>query len=114
MVDPRSRSRIGLALLAVLAGALSGAAGTASGVTVLASRTPAGGVPHGPSAHPAFSQDRTGASLLAFDSSASDLVGGDSNGLGDVFVVRRAKPFDAAARRAKAWRPGATSLVSVG
>src|SRR3954453_3646431 len=88
--------------------------GGASADTVLASRTPSGGFPNGPSAHAAFSQDRTAASLLAFDSTASDLVPGDSNGLGDVFVVRRAKPFNASARKATRWRPGATSLVSVG
>src|SRR4051794_28003792 len=88
--------------------------GVASADTVLASRTPSGGFPNGPSAHAAFSQDRTAASLLAFDSTASDLVPGDSNGLGDVFVVRRAKPFNASARKATRWRPGATSLVSVG
>src|SRR3954464_3701169 len=88
--------------------------GVASADTVLASRTPSGGFPNGPSAHPAFSQDRTGASLLAFDSTATNLLPDQGNGLGDVYVVRRAKPFNAAARRAKPWRPGATSLVSVG
>lgn len=100
-------------LTAVLACAALPCAAASAG-TVLASRTPSGGFPNGPSAHPAFSQDRTAASLLAFDSAASDLVAGDSNGQPDVFVVRRAKPFNPAARRAKPWRPGATSLVSVG
>src|SRR3954466_15083508 len=88
--------------------------GVASADTVLASRTPSGGFPNGPSSHAAFSQDRTAASLLAFDSLASDLVAGDSNGFGDVFVVRRAKPFNAGARKATRWRRGATVLVSTG
>jgi hypothetical protein len=105
---------MGVALLAAVAAMPCGSALAASGGTFLASRTPSGGFPNGPSAHPAFSQDRTGASLLAFDSLASNIVPGDSNELGDVFVVHRAKPFDAGARKATKWRPGTAELVSVG
>src|SRR3954465_4095011 len=110
-----SISRNGLALIAAALLMPCGVAGAAGGNgTVLASRTPSGGFPDGPSSHAAFSQDRTAASLLAFDSVASDLVAGDSNGFGDVFVVRRAKPFSAGARKATRWKPGATALVSTG
>jgi hypothetical protein len=61
-----------------------------------------------------LSQDRKGASLLAFDSQASDIVPGDSNGVSDVFVTHRAQPFKASAKKATPWRPGSTELVSTG
>jgi hypothetical protein len=109
-----SISRIGLTLVSAMLVVPCAVADAATGGTVLASRTPSGGFPNGPSAHAAFSQDRTGASLLAFDSVASDLTAGDSNGFGDVFVVHRAKPFKAGARKATRWKPGATELVSTG
>src|SRR3954470_11212092 len=109
-----TQTRMGVSLVAALAALPAGIATAAVGPTVLATRTPSGGFPNGPSAHPAFAQDRVAASLLAFDSTASDLVAGDSNGFGDVFVVHRAKPFNAGAARAKPWQPGATELVSTG
>lgn len=89
-------------------------AGAATGETVLATRTPQNGFPNGPSSHPAFSQDRKATRLLAFESLASDIVAGDSNGVSDVFVVRRAKPFKPGARKATRWKPGSTELVSTG
>lgn len=101
-----------LTALALAAAAVPGVAAAAN--VSLASRTPNGRFPNGPSFHASFSQDRKAASLLAFDSTASDIAGGDTNGMSDVFVVRRAKPFQANARKAKAWKPGRASLVSVG
>jgi hypothetical protein len=103
-----------MALLAAITAVPCAPALAARDGTFLASRTPSGGFPNGPSANPAFSQDRTGASLLAFDSLASDLVAGDSNGFGDVFVVHRAKPFNSRSRKATKWRPGKAELVSTG
>jgi hypothetical protein len=44
---------------------------------------------NGPSGHPAISGDDRKARLVAFDSLASNLVGGDTNGVSDVFVWRR-------------------------
>jgi hypothetical protein len=110
----RSIPGIGVALVAAFAAMPCGVSGAVTGGTVLASRSADGGFPNGPSSNAAFSQDRTAASLLAFDSLASDLVAGDSNGFGDVFVVHRAKPFNAASRKATRWRPGTTELVSTG
>ncbi|MEA2457480.1 MAG: hypothetical protein QOC95_452, partial [Thermoleophilaceae bacterium] len=109
-----SRIGIGMALAAALAVLPAAGAGAATNETGLASRTPQGRFPNGPSFHPAFSQDRKGASLLAYDSLASDIVPGDGNGMSDVFVVRRARPFKPGARRATPWRPGQTALVSTG
>ena len=53
-------------------------------VTALISRNA-----NGPSTGGAFSQDGRTASLYAFTSAASNLVGGDSNGVNDVFVLHR-------------------------
>jgi hypothetical protein len=70
-------------------------AAPASGATIdstgLLSRSTSGGLPNGPSRNPTFSQDRQIASLVAFESDASDLDSGDGNGnVTDVFAVRRA------------------------
>src|SRR3954452_13632179 len=55
----------------------------------LASRSLSGGFPNGPSHNPVMSQDRQLASLVAYDSDASNIVRGDTNGLTDVFLLRR-------------------------
>src|SRR5829696_1188595 len=82
--------------------------------TSLLSRTPAGGFPNAPSLAPTISGDRQLASLTAFSSTAGDLVPGDTNGVADIFVVRRADPL-ADALRGLPWRPaGPAQLVSRG
>lgn len=50
---------------------------------------PGGEGANGPSGHPAISGDDRKARLVAFDSLASNLVPGDTNGVSDVFVWRR-------------------------
>lgn len=57
-----------------------------NGTTVLVSRTPAGAAGNGTSQGPAISDDGR---YVAFWSSASNLVAGDTNGVGDVFVFDR-------------------------
>jgi hypothetical protein len=81
-----------VAMAAVAASACSTAAAAVSPadvngtrVTALISRNA-----NGPSAGGAFSQDGRGASLYAFTSAATNLVGGDTNGALDVFVLHRA------------------------
>jgi Tol biopolymer transport system component len=54
-----------------------------AGITVRASVDSSGGDPNGSSDWPAFSAD---GHVVAFESTASDLVAGDQNGLQDVFV----------------------------
>jgi hypothetical protein len=56
-----------------------------------------------------ISGDRRWARAIAFESEASDLVRGDSNGMKDVFVVRRAGRFD---NRGQMWKPGKIRRVS--
>jgi TolB protein len=111
--DRRAAQRGVLATGALVLCAAAAATPAQAG-TQLGSRTAAGGLPNAPSLHPAFAQDRKAASLLAFDSAATDIAAGDAPGASDVFVVHRAKPFKPGAKRAKEWLPGATDLVSTG
>jgi hypothetical protein len=79
--------------------------------TKLISRSFRGGVPNGPSAHAVISGDRRFARVIAFDSQASNLVDGDTNGTTDVFLVKRAGSFGNNGSR---WKGGRTKLVSRG
>jgi hypothetical protein len=66
---------------------------------------------NGDSSHPVISQDRRYSTILAFESEASDLVAGDTNGLKDIFMVRRGGHID---NEGSEWQPGGTQLVSRG
>ena len=79
--------------------------------TVLISRAVDGGVPNGPSTHAVISNDRRWARAIAYQSDASNLVPGDTNGTTDVFVVRRDGVFG---NDGTQWFPGSTVLVSRG
>jgi hypothetical protein len=79
--------------------------------TLLVSRAADGGLPNGPSRSPDVSQDQRVATIVTFESDASNLVAGDTNGLTDVFAVHRQAPF---ASNGTEWRIGATELVSAG
>src|SRR3954467_10014570 len=61
--------------------------------TLLISRSMDGGVPNGPSTNAVISNDRRWARAIAFQSDASNIVAGDTNGVSDVFVVRREGVF---------------------
>src|SRR3954469_2650306 len=64
---------------------------------------------NGPSTNAVISGDRRWARAIAFESEASNLVRGDTNGLKDVFVVRRRGKFD---NRGQMWKPGKVRLLS--
>ena len=66
---------------------------------------------NGPSTNAVISGDRRWARAIAFESEASNLVRGDTNGLKDVFVVRRRGRFD---NRGQMWKPGKVRLLSRG
>jgi hypothetical protein len=78
-------------LAAVVAAACSAAFAGASQADVNGTRVTAliSRDANGPSTGGAFSQDGRTASLYAFTSAASNLVGGDTNGVPDVFVLHR-------------------------
>jgi hypothetical protein len=66
---------------------------------------------NGDSTRPVISQDRRYSTVLAFESEASDLVGDDTNGFKDIFMVRRGGHID---NEGSEWQPGGTQLVSRG
>jgi hypothetical protein len=80
--------------------------------TRLVSRSAGGGFPNGRSQDPALAQDRKAASLVAYDSVATNIVGGDTNGASDVFAIHRAQPYRRNAAHATSWEPGSTELIS--
>src|SRR3954468_10697111 len=79
--------------------------------TILISRAADGGLPDGPSTNAVISNDRRWARAIAFQSEASNLVAGDTNGVSDVFVVRRDGVFG---NDGTQWFPGSTVLISRG
>ena len=83
------------------------AAGTPT--TLLISRALGGGTPNGPSTHGVISNDKRYTRAIAFQSEASNIVRGDTNGVSDVFVVKRTNPID---NEGIPWRIGRTVLVS--
>ena len=80
--------------------------------THLLSRSLTGGFPNGPSRNAVFAQNGQGASFAAYESDASDIVAGDTNGFTDIFVVRRGGSFTDT--RGEPWQPAYTQLVSQG
>lgn len=80
--------------------------------TFLLSQTPAGDIPNGPSKNSTISHDDRIASVVGFESLASDLVPGDVNGKSDVFVVHRRTPYNGT--NGTEWNLGPTALLSRG
>jgi hypothetical protein len=85
------------------------AAGSGTPVTFLISRGLGGAAPNGPSTHPVISNDKRFARAIAFQSEASNLVRGDTNGVSDVFVVKRTGKID---NEGVPWQVGSTVLIS--
>src|SRR5690242_4097306 len=77
--------------------------------TELISRSLSGDVPNGPSGHSVVSGDKRYARAIAFESDASDLVAGDTNGQKDVFAVMRGGTFG---NKGSEWARGQTVLIS--
>ncbi|MEA2467394.1 MAG: hypothetical protein QOJ57_1520, partial [Thermoleophilaceae bacterium] len=81
--------------------------------THLLSRSIDGGFPNGPSRDAVFAQNGQGASYIAFESDASDIVASDPNGFTDVFVLRRGGRYTDF--RGEPWQPdGAPRIASQG
>ena len=102
-----------VALTAALAGAPASFAQDRADIqnTRLISRSLDGGVPNGPSTNAVISGDRRYARLIAFESEASDLVARDTNGLKDVFAIKRTGRIDNTGRE---WQGARATLVSRG
>lgn len=116
-----SRRTPALLATAVAAGAFGVAATTSSDTasadradqqsTQLISRALGGGLPNGPSTHAVISGDKRYSRLIAFESEASNLVAGDSNGQKDVFAIKRTGSVN---NKGTPWKGGKTILVSRG
>jgi len=106
-----------IALLALAGTAAAAAAATEPEVTDagrqlstdLISRSVGGGLPNGPSTKPVISGDRRYARLIAFESTATNLVRGDTNGQKDIFVVPRSGSIN---NQGTPWRGSDAVLVS--
>src|SRR3954454_16129169 len=70
-----------------------------------------GAFPNGPSRNAAVSHDQRIAHYMAYESDASNIVDGDTNGQTDVFLVIRAEPFG---HNGTPWKPAGTELISKG
>src|SRR4051812_35812375 len=108
-----ARRLMALGLLAVLTAGLSlpaEAKRQSKRTTFLLARSFDGHFPNGPSRNGAISHDQRVARYMAFESDASDLVQRDSNGLTDIFLVRRKPPW---ASNGTPWVPGSTEIVSI-
>src|SRR5437764_3426698 len=79
--------------------------------TFLLSRAFDGGLPNGVSRNASVSHDQRVARDIAYESDATNIVPGDTNGLTDVFVVHRAAPWGG---NGTPWNMGSTDLVSHG
>jgi hypothetical protein len=75
----------------------------------LISKSRSGGFPNGPSHNGVFSQDRQLASLVAFDSDASNIVKGDTNGFTDIFLLHRGGKFS---DKGEPWKRGKVALIT--
>jgi hypothetical protein len=71
-----------------------------------------GGLPNGPSRNASVSHDQRIARYIAYESDASNIVPGDTNGYTDIFLVRRAQPYGG--DNGTPWRPADTQLISRG
>jgi hypothetical protein len=71
-----------------------------------------GSVPNGPSRNASVSHDQRMARYIAYESDASDIVSGDTNGDTDIFLVRRAQPYGG--DNGTPWKAADTQLISKG
>ena len=93
-----------------------GEAGVANGAgsvrTTTLLSTANGSLPNGPSRNASVSHDQRIARYIAYESDATDLVPGDTNGFTDIFLVRRAQPYGG--ENGTPWRGANTLLISMG
>lgn len=100
-----------IAVTAILIGTSSASAGESLRTTFLLSKSLSGGIPNGPSRNAAISHDQRVAKVAAFESDASDIAPGDTNGVTDVFMVFRAAGYG---RNGTPWDVTPAAIASVG
>jgi Tol biopolymer transport system component len=85
-----------LLVLACLCALAIGTATTAQAQernTYLLSRSFDGGLPNGESRNPTISRDQRISRYIAYESDATNIVHGDTNGMTDIFLVKRSAPW---------------------
>jgi hypothetical protein len=107
----KNAALLAAATTSLLALAPVATAGTREQSTQLISRSTSGGLPNGPSTNGVISQDRRYSRLIAFQSDATNLVGGDTNGVTDIYAVKRAGSFR---NDGSPWSVSRATLVSRG
>src|SRR3954462_8263546 len=100
------------ALLALPAPTL--ARGRAISFSFLLSKARGGGFPNGPSRNGVVSSDKRISRYMAYESDADNIVRGDTNGLTDVFVVRRDLHVSSFRPNGSPWVARRTFLASRG
>jgi hypothetical protein len=110
----RRKAVVSLAVAAMAVGAALPATSSASRradlqYTTLISRSYNGTMPNGPSTHPVISNDKRYARVIAFESEASNIVRGDTNGVQDIFAVLRGGKID---NFGAPWTTSRTVLIS--
>src|SRR5215218_9477020 len=100
---------LALAIAGALLAPAAASAGDRAQTTLLIWRALDGGMPNGQSTNAVISNDRRYARVIAFESDASNLVAGDTNGQRDVFAVRRAGSIN---NKGTGWRIGRNVLIS--
>src|SRR3954451_9369638 len=109
-MPPAGMTRLlALAIAGALIAPAAAAAADRDQTTLLISRALDGGLPNGQSTNAVISNDRRYARVIAFESDASNLVARDTNGLRDVFAVRRSGRVN---NKGTAWRIGRNVLIS--
>lgn len=112
---PSSGYKIGTGAQGATGPAVPGEAGVGGAApsqrTTFLLSTAGGGFPNGPSRNAAVSHDQRIARYIAYESDASNIVSGDTNGTTDVFLVFRAQPYG---RKGTPWKPAGTQLISKG
>lgn len=100
-----------LACAMIMGLALTAQASASARTTFLLSRSYTGGIPNGESRNASISRDQRIARVAAYESDASNIVRGDTNGYTDVFMVKRARPWRS---NGTPWHIGKTTLISRG
>jgi hypothetical protein len=101
-----------LAIISSLIAMTAATAGAASArTTFLLSRSYNGGIPNGESRNASISRDQRIARVAAYESDASNIVRGDTNGVTDVFMVKRGRGWG---QNGTPWHIGKTTLISKG
>lgn len=100
-----------VAFTAIAAAPAANAYAESERTTFLLSRAADGGFPNGPSRNGTVSHDQRISRYMAYESEATNIVAGDTNGVTDVFVVARQGPWG---QNGTPWNVGATQLASAG